>query len=155
MATDPMSAGAGPKRPLTERQLAQRRAAGASARVALRAKNDRPASGWPASGLPAMGQGWGGEAKGPGAGPEALPAARAAPRRTREEMDALADAMLDVMVTVALDPQTLPALAVIAAEKARNQILGTPGQREIEREPEEELGPTMIYIVRPEDRDDD
>jgi hypothetical protein len=129
MAIQPKIARAEPEGSLSEKQLAQRRAAGAKAREALRAKNNKPASGFPATGMPAMGPGWGGEAKGRGAGPEGLRAARAAPRRSRAELDALAEEALDRMIAIAFDPSTPGLLKVHACEKVLNLIEGPPPSR--------------------------
>lgn len=129
MVARPQIAEVEPKPALTEKQLAQRRAAGAKAREALRAKNNRPASGWPASGLPAMGPGWGGEAKGRGVGPDGLAAARAAPRRSRAELDARAEEALDRMIAIAFDPSMPGMLVVHACAKILDLIAGRPPKR--------------------------
>ena len=116
-----------PKRPMTDRQ----RAALEKAHAALRAKNDKPASGMPASGMPAsgmpaMGPGWGGPASGRPAVP-ANPGQRG-PRPIEFRL-AEADRALDKVGAIMDDPEAPLGLQLAAAIHLRNQVLGTPVQR--------------------------
>lgn len=84
----------------------------------------------PPSGIPASGPGWGGEAKGPG-----IPLAEyhqrvRSPPASPAEREALAQEALETMVAVMRDSE-YDATRLAAAEKVRNQIMGTPIQRTI------------------------
>lgn len=91
----------------------------------------------PARGLPATGMGWGGAPKGKGQPPgnnDGFKAYRALPLEDKRnymlEREAQAQEALDVMVTVMRGSEH-EALRLAAAEKVRNQIMGTPIQRTI------------------------
>lgn len=77
---------------------------------------------------PPQGPGWGGPAKGAGT-PESFAAVRNM-RRSPEEREALADEALETMVKVMRDSD-YEGVRLAAAEKVRNQVLGTPVQRTI------------------------
>lgn len=116
-----------PKRPLSEKRLAQLREAGKKGLAAARISNHKPAAGHPRSGMAAQGPGWGGDAKGAGAGPEGLERARLAPRK---DHGALAEEALDKMVEI-MRGSEYEALQLAAAAKVRAEIVGTPINRTV------------------------
>ena len=130
------------RKPLTEAQLAQRRAAAAKSREVLRAKNNKPASG-----MPAMGHGYGGPAKGSNWQPGYNPMIREIRCATPEERELIAQRALAGMVEI-MDSQEPAAVRLQAMEKILNRIEGTPVQRVINDQQKIPL-PGAVIGVRP------
>lgn len=124
MSDDPDVVNIKTRKPLTEAQRAARRAASAKGKEVLRRTNHKPASG-----LPAAGEGWGGEARGPGFGPEAITPGRTGKPAREEPTELIAEA-IETMTTI-MRTSEYDALKLAAADKLLNRLEGLPVARNL------------------------